>query len=171
MRSKKLSYFVIGVSAVFYFASLSCSSANLPAELRSPDGNIVLQFNLTEKSEPSYNIVCKNYPIIKESRLGFEFLDIDPLNHNLKAENIKRKTHNETYSVIYGTEKEISDHYNEMTLALKEQGDSQRKFDLVFRAYDDGVAFRYVLKDLGSVDQVASSKEKTEFEFADDDSA
>ena len=130
MKSKKLGYFVVIILALFCFGYFSCSSVNLPVELKSPDGDIVLQFKLTENGEPNYSVVFKNNPIIKESRLGFQFIDRDPFAQNLKVKNIKTSTHSETYSMVYGSEKEIKNHYNEMILSLKEL-DSQRKYDLV----------------------------------------
>src|SRR5439155_6027365 len=42
----------------------------------------------------------------------------------------------------------VRDHYNQLTVHLEERGaqtSARRRLDIVFRAYDSGVAFRYVL--------------------------
>ena len=59
----------------------------------------------------------------------------------------------------------MRDHYNELSLTLKE-GD--RTFGIVARAYDDGVAFRYVLPKQPGIDSFTVTREATEFTFADD---
>jgi hypothetical protein len=60
----------------------------------------------------------------------------------------------------------VRDHYNELTLTLKE-GD--RTFGVVARAYDDGVAFRLVLPKQPGMDSFTVTRDATEFTFADDD--
>jgi len=57
------------------------------------------------------------------------------------------------------------DRYNEMTLHLVESEAPRRQVELVFRAYDDGVAFRYVLPDQEALRDFELTAERSTFRF------
>ncbi len=52
-------------------------------------------------------------------------------------------SHDETYSIPVGKTSTVRDHYNSMVVDFKDASD--RRLSIEVRAYDDGVAFRYVL--------------------------
>ncbi len=54
---------------------------------------------------------------------------------------------------------------NELTLHLQDRAAPGRRFELVFRAYDDGAAFRYVLPDNAGWEDFKLSSERGEFRF------
>jgi hypothetical protein len=54
----------------------------------------------------------------------------------------------------------------QLTLKLREAGG--REFELIFRAYNDGLAFRYVLPKVPGHDMLVVERELTEFAFASD---
>ena len=43
--------------------------------LTSPDGNLVMKFNLTKSGKPTYSLSYKGKVVIKTSALGYEFVD------------------------------------------------------------------------------------------------
>ena len=57
----------------------------------------------------------------------------------------RRERHNRVWSPLWGEYDQIRNRYNELTVDLREATAPRRKLRVVFRAYDDGVAFRYVL--------------------------
>ncbi len=66
-----------------------------------------------------------------------------------------------------GENKTHRDRYNEMTVELH-NSDDRTELCLRFRAYDDGVAFRY---ELNAPDSLTVTDELTEFRFADEETA
>ena len=58
----------------------------------------------------------------------------------------------------------MSDHFNEAVIGLVDTG--QRRFDLVLRAYDDGVALRTVIPVQPQTDGAVIAGEETGFNFA-----
>ena len=69
---------------------------------------------------------------------------------------------------MWGEYKTIRNHYNELTIDLRERVAPRRALRLVFRVFDDGVGFRYVLPRQRAIDRFAITEEDTEFNFADD---
>ncbi|MBU1620994.1 MAG: glycoside hydrolase family 97 protein [Gammaproteobacteria bacterium] len=133
--------------------------------LKSPDQQITLSLILSDKSL-SYSVNYKTKAVIKPSALGFAFKDQPQLQANLKALKVQNRSHNDSWQPVWGQRATIVDHYNEISLALTEQGANARQMQLVFRAYNDGVAFRYLLPKQPHLNKVVISDELTEFAFA-----
>jgi len=144
---------------------LSCSSYNLPVKVASPDGKVAITLALTEEGAPVYSVSYSGKEIISPSPLGIEFKTGGLLSTDLKVKSIKKASADETYEVIAGKSKQARNHYNEITVSLQEQKQPKRKIDLVFRAYDDGVAFRYVIPKQKSLQEFQILSEKSEFRF------
>lgn len=140
-------------------------------ELTSPDGAYRFTFYQRAVGEDNvqmyYTLTYKNRPVIEESKLGvlienqlFESALGVPNDtchfwcENLKLTGTERRKADETWKPVYGERAEIRDCYNEMTLKFKKgEGDGvqdggydKRKnyfMNIIVRAYDEGVAFRY----------------------------
>lgn len=133
--------------------------------LQSPDQQISLMLSLSDKSL-SYSVDYKNKAVIKASALGFTFKDQPKLQANLKVNKVQNQSHHSSWQPVWGQRASIVDHYNEISLDLSEQGDKPRQMQLVFRVYNDGVAFRYLLPKQPHLNKVVISDELTEFAFA-----
>lgn len=134
-------------------------------QLQSPDQHINLTLSLSDKSL-TYSVNYKNKAVIKPSALGFAFKDQPLLQAHLKADKVQNQSHNSSWQPVWGQRDTIVDHYNEISLDLSEQGDKARQMQLVFRVYNDGVAFRYLLPKQPHLNKVVISDELTEFAFA-----
>lgn len=134
-------------------------------QLQSPDQHINLTLSLSDKSL-TYSVNYKNKAVIKPSALGFAFKDQPLLQANLKADKVQKLSHNSSWQPVWGQRATIVDNYNEISLDLSEQGDKARQMQLVFRVYNDGVAFRYLLPKQPHLNKVVISDELTEFAFA-----
>ena len=62
----------------------------------------------------------------------------------------------------------MRDHYNQLTISLRERQSPNRCVDLIFRAYDEGVAFRYFLPQQEALKEFTLSAENTGFYFPED---
>lgn len=134
-------------------------------QLQSPDQQISLSLSLSDKSL-TYSVNYKNKAVIKSSALGFAFKDQPLLQTHLKADKVQKLSHNSIWQPVWGQRATIVDNYNEISLDLSEQGDKARQMQLVFRVYNDGVAFRYLLPKQPHLNKVVISDELTEFAFS-----
>lgn len=110
--------------------------------IQSPSKEITVQFFLTENGKPTYSVSYKNKPVILDSNLGVKLKDGSDLTSNFTILDTKTATFNETWHPVLGEQSNIVNHYNEMSVALI-QPLSSKKMTLIFRVFDEGVAFRY----------------------------
>ena len=133
----------------------------------SPDGRIEAVLALTA-GRPVYSISHDGRPVIQPSTLGFRFKDDPPLLEGFVIDAVERATIDETWKPVWGSSSEIRNHCNELAVRLKEEGGQGRVMTVVFRVFDDGVGFRYLLPEqprLGAFDIVS---EETTFRLAGD---
>lgn len=96
-------------------------------------------------------------------------MDIRPgglLAEGLKVADTSRRTGDQTYAIIAGKSASGRDHFNEVTIALQEKRSPGRRIELIFRAYDDGVAFRYAIPKQDALEELDVIAERSEFRFA-----
>jgi alpha-glucosidase len=124
-------------------------------KLQSPSATTLIEFR-TEGDKLLYRLKYQNKNITGWSRLGLQ------LNKGAEAVSItavKRKTNRDSFKWRLGEDDVITNNYNELILKCK----APSPFNLIARAYDGSVAFRYELPaatNLGSI-----RKELTEFNF------
>ena len=137
--------------------------------LKSPDGNIVLDFEL-DNGVPVYKVDYKGRPVIKESKLGLELKSGKNLIDGFRLAGSETSTFDETWKPVWGEVKEIRNHYNELEVTL-EQPSTDRRMIIRFRVFDDGVGFRYEFPDQPNLDYFVIKEEKTQFAMAGDHTA
>ncbi len=136
-------------------------------ELKSPDGNIVFKLNLKDSS-PSYSLSYKNNLLIENSFLN---LDLDGLGM-LNAASMEKapvfKEVKENYELFVGKASKVSNHYRQATIYLQDGKNKDYHFSLEVRAFNDGLAFRYVLPKLSNHSSFTLLDEQTQFRFMSD---
>lgn len=137
----------------------------------SPDGSIVVELSTDNDGRPAYAVSRKGQPVISSSRLGFLLLDAPKFERNIEIMQPRTRTFDETWEQPWGERRFIRNHYNELTVTLKEKAKPFRSFDVVFRVFDDGVGFRYRFPKQAGLEQVKISEELTEFALARDATA
>lgn len=160
-----------------------------PATLESPDGQLQLQFDLSDQGTPTYSLSFKGRPVIRDSRLGFEIrgdlnvsqIEIDSLGRILKRDahpcfslhdrfekiDEHRGSFDETWRPVWGEEEQIRNHYNEWTVDLR-QKESGQEMSIRFRLYDDGLGFRYEFPAQKGFEYFVIREELTQFAMAED---
>ncbi len=138
-------------------------------ELKSPDGNVVLQFEVKE-GVPVYQLSYNNQAVIKESRLGLELKDVEDLLEDFVLENTERSAFDETWEPVWGEWKSIRNHYNEMAVTLN-QTTTNRKMTVRFRLFNDGVGFRYEFPEQDELIYFVVAEERTQFAMTGDHTA
>jgi alpha-glucosidase len=140
------------------------------ASITSPDGANRVTFVL-EDGEPTYRVDRATLPVIERSRLGFVLQDLPPLAADFRVVEFTERTSDETWTQVWGERKHVRDHYNELRVALEETTPLARRMDVVFRAFDDGIGFRYEIPAQPNLDAFHIMDELTEFGFAGDHEA
>ena len=130
----------------------------------SPDGKIQLAIIQTDAGELTYQLSVKRKQVIDASALGFK--TEDGLTFPFRGWKMGKVTRNKVNSVwkpLWGKRAVVPDKYNEMKLSFVNEAKSSDALEVVARAYNEGVAFRYV-----SPQDAGSALELTTFNFAGD---
>ena len=160
MRSVALFLLLLAPSA---FCQVSPS-----LHLNSPRGNISIDFRLDPEGAPQWRVSGSGGVLLTWSRLGLTLDKGRPLTSGFTLVDSSVTEHDETYPVVAGKTKLARDYFRELRVTLRESASPQRQLELVFRAYNDGVAFRYVLPVQPSVTAFGIIQENTQFHFAED---
>ena len=129
--------------------------------ISSPSGDIVLNADVID-GVPMYSVTYKDKVVIKPSKLGIELSDCPDMMDGFKLVSSKISSFDETWEPVWGENREIRNHYNELLLKL-DQPANYRKMDLRFRVYDDGVGFRYEFPQDGALSYFVIKDEHTQF--------
>lgn len=151
------------ISLLFLF-SIKGSFAQ---SIQSPSKAIALQFELSENGNPNYTVTYKNKPIILKSFLGLKLKEGVDLTSNFRVEDAKVSTFNETWKPVLGEQSTIENHYNQLIVSLQ-QPNSKIKMNIIFRVFDEGVAFRYDFPKQKDLNYFIISDEKSEFNLTAD---
>jgi alpha-glucosidase len=133
----------------------------------SPNGQVAIRVDTTDKGVPRYEVRFHDRVAIAPSPLGLALAE-QPLQDGFVQAGVTRSGSDTTWRMVAGKAAVASDHYNELAVVLKESRAPGRRLELVFRAYDDGAAFRYRLPPQPGLDVVAIRAELTQFNFAGD---
>ena len=140
-------------------------------ELKSPNGALIMQFLLEDGGKPTYQLSYKNQEVIKPSHLGLELKDDEKsLINGFEIADTKTSTFDETWQPVWGEEKDIRNHYNELKITLK-QNKTDRFIVIRFRLFDDGLGFRYEFPQQDNLVYFVIKEERTQFAMAGDHTA
>ncbi|MGV1011667.1 MAG: glycoside hydrolase family 97 protein [Flavobacterium sp.] len=128
----------------------------------SPSKNISLDFKLSSDGKPTYSVNYKNQSIVKESTLAILLKGLPALDANFRIDSIGHHKINETWQPVLGEQSNIKNNYNQMTVALS-QPSTKRKINIIFRVFDEGVAFRYEFPKQEKLNYFIISDEKSQF--------
>lgn len=151
----------------------------LAQQVKSPNGNVVVSFSLTDNGVPTYQVSYKGKAVIKPSHLG---LELTPSKHDgIKAEDTnlmngfkvtktETSTFKETWKPVWGETNSILNHYNEMAVSLTQEHPN-RTIIIRFRVYNDGMGLRYEFPRQNNLSYFIIKDEHTQFAMAGDHTA
>jgi alpha-glucosidase len=145
--------------------STTAACAQQPVEVTSPDERTVVTVETTD-GVLTYRIDRDGRQLLLPSRLGFVFTDGPPLQEGLRITGSRRASADTTWEQPWGEVAQVRDHHNELAVSVEESDAPGRRFEVVFRVFDDGLGFRYVLPEPPALDSFAIQEELTEFSFA-----
>lgn len=161
-------FIIITVIAVFVLATGVFAKGHDQGDesvVTSPDGRIKVRFIL-DKGVPHYSVSYGDTVLIRPSSLGFHFKEKKPLDDNFKIIDVRRNVFYNTWRPVWGQTSKITNYYNELVIYLKEEVPPYRKMNLVFRVYNDGVGFRYIIPGQESLETINIMSEDTEFRLS-----
>ena len=138
------------------FIAVSASAAPKTYELKSPDGR--LKVKVEAGSGINYTLTHESDVLLDQSYVGMYMTDGTAYGENAKVVGTSKRSVSQTLETVMYKKDEVKDVFNELTLKFKE-------FSLVFRAYDDGMAYRFVSR---SKKPFVVKDELAQFNFAQD---
>ncbi|MGB3777329.1 MAG: glycoside hydrolase family 97 N-terminal domain-containing protein, partial [Tunicatimonas sp.] len=149
-------------------AACTPSSSEKMATLESPSLINTINFSLNPEGTPTYTVTHRGDTVIQPSTLGFEFQGQPALSAGLEVIDTETNSADETWEMPWGEQREVRNHYHELRVHLQETAAPNRRLDVIFRAYDDGVAFRYHFLEQDGVDSLIITDERTQFALTGD---
>ncbi|HKS95638.1 MAG TPA: glycoside hydrolase family 97 protein, partial [Terriglobia bacterium] len=138
----------------------------------SPDRNLSLTFSLKSLRRPYalgerayYRVTYKGRVVLTDSPLGLELYGAPPLDHDFRVTSSGIETHDSSWRDRINDNLVVRDRYNQLTVHLEEREAPRRRLDLVFRAYDEGIALRYFLPGQPGIGRFTLASEDTGFYF------
>jgi alpha-glucosidase len=151
-------------------AIVAAGPALLPAQptlrVASPDGKNVVTISVRD-GNLWYSVDREGQAVLLPSRLGFEFRGAPPLGDSVRIADSARTKADETWTQPWGEVARVRDQHNELRVTAEETSARRRRFVVAFRAFDDGIGFRYELPAQPGLTDFEIMDERTEFTFAE----
>ena len=159
-------------------------------ELKSPNGNFVMDFSLSKDGKPTYQLKYKGKDVVKPSHLGFEFKtkhkemdfavqdrvedekakDIANFLSGFKIIDTKTSTFDETWKPVWGEVEKIRNNFNELAVTVS-QPNTDRQMIIRFRLFNEGLGFRYEFPEQKNLKYFVIKEEHSQFAMAGDHTA
>ncbi len=155
--------------AIFLVVFVGCNTKGKQVNLvTSPSSNISIEFLLKNDGSPNYIVKHKDNIVIDTSKMGFDFKDQLPFLNGFKIIETKSNTVNEDWEMPWGEQRIVNNNYNELVVKLEEEGAANRKLNIYFKAYNDGIGFRYEFPKQEKLDSLIIIDENTQFKLKGD---
>ncbi|MCA9046604.1 MAG: glycoside hydrolase family 97 N-terminal domain-containing protein, partial [Planctomycetaceae bacterium] len=132
----------------------------------SSNQQLVLTFRLGDSGEPQFDVTFRGRRQVSGA-CGLQFKDSPPLRDSLKVVRADQIKHDETYAVPVGKTSESRDEHHELAILLEETKGDRRQIRLLFRAFNDGIAFRYDIPEQPTLSDFVLTEELTQLTFQD----
>jgi alpha-glucosidase len=175
----KTKTFRFALCALVTVIAAACSAGRGPAAgelaVTSPDGSLTISLAAAAKPQPygpgdrlCYRVAYKGTPVLDDSPLELVFTDAPPLGRGLRVMSAARRSNDSSWENAFGAQRTVPDRYNEIVVSFEENAPPGRKLEVVLRAYDEGVALRYVVPEQPTMAELHLAEENTGFYFAHD---
>lgn len=163
---------LVGLALVLTAGTAGVASAGPAAaaatKVSSPDGRLTVGVT-TQDGQLRYWVRRDGRTVVLPSALGLRLTDGSTLGTGVTVSGTTTRARNTTWRPVWGADALVRDHHRELTVGLRQAGG--RVFDLIVRAYDDGVALRYSVPRQDGLPTLEIVDEVTEFALAGDPDA
>lgn len=140
------------LSGMLLFACFVLGAGTAPAvadvTITSPDGAIETIVSVDGSNQLQYRVNREGLTVLEDGRLGITVDGVD-LGTNATALSASAPVEVNTTYPFRGNKPLATDHYNEVVLDASRTGAGDGALSMIWRVYDDGVAFRYVIPGAG----------------------
>lgn len=155
----------------------------LVTTLTSPDGQLAMSFSVQPSATLGengsgnlmYSVAFHGKHVMDDSAMGLELDDSTPLGSNVTITGTEPGSGVDDYSLANTKVSHVHDAYHSLLVHVMEPnaqgGSGGRTMTVEARAYNNGVAFRYVLDRQPAIPSLHLRGESTEFRFSEDDTA
>lgn len=132
----------------------------------SPDGHVVVIFELTDEGMPTYALALEGQPLLQSSPLGLVTTlarwdrDLEVVDEGTVA------SVEEHYRLVHGKQSDV--HYRANRRVVRLADAEGQVLEVIFQVSDDGLAFQYRIPEQAGADRVTAERELTGFRFATD---
>ncbi len=161
------SYFRNIIRGMLALSLLSYGTLAFAADvLTSPDGHLQVTVGI-KGGKPFYSVSRDGKLVVNRSYLGFTLHD-GTLDNHFKIVGRSRDSKNETWTQPWGEDRVVNNHYNELKVRLQQTDKRQRQLNIVFRAFNDGIGFRYEFPKQRNLDNFQIMEEMTQIAMPTD---
>ncbi|HTX22034.1 MAG TPA: glycoside hydrolase family 97 protein [Candidatus Aquilonibacter sp.] len=169
----------------FLFAATVVFSQTNQTSVTSPDGRLTITFQTATNTTSGdaarrtlspqyqaapgggqlvYTVSFQGKTVFEPSALALDLQGQKPeLGQNVKLVNASASQGDDDYTLFHGKTSHVNDHYNALQLEFSETAVPGRKLIIEARAYNDAVAFRYLVPAQTGLHDFRLVKEDTEF--------
>ncbi len=159
----RTSIFAAVLTAVFVAPAFSQA---LPVTVRSPDTRISVRIAQNPAGQLVYSIERKGETVIAASSLRLRFAEGDV--SGVDVRQVWPRSVDQVRPLVATKAAEARDRFNEIRIDVAPRSRALRAMQWIFRAYDDGVAFRFVVPADAGLATLSVNSEDTEFAFGAD---
>lgn len=164
----------IAALLVAAFASVLMAQTSA-ASVSSPDHKLTMQFAVVREGGQAsdagrlvYSLSFEGKPLLTDSGLSLALAGEPPLGDDVRLARTETGSGVDDYSEVTGKTSHVHDAWNSLSVQVTDTGDPGRSMTIEARAYDSGVAFRYLLPQGTAPRHFSLNEEHTEFNFDQD---
>lgn len=156
------------IAALLCFGgTISLHSQSL--SVSSPGGGVQFTFTVDSAGDQhgilSYSLSYRGKDVVLKSRLGIITADLPRWINGFALVRQTRQSVDETWRPVYGERSTVTNRYNECTIDLIKDRDTNRTLQVIVRVYDEGAAFCYSFPENLSTSVIHIKDEQSEFTF------
>jgi hypothetical protein len=136
--------------------------------IKSPNALVTVQVFLTLSGQPGYRVLFNGQAVIDTSFLGFDLKDQPSLAKGFEVIGSEHTELDEIWEMPWGEKRTVHNQYKSLILKLQEAKAPNRKLDLHFKVYNDGMGFRYEFPEQENLKEVVILDENTTFRLTGD---
>jgi alpha-glucosidase len=148
-----------------FIGTLSAQKQKPAVEVISPNTKIKFVLKIINQAV-QYEVFFENNSIITPSKLSLDFLENGQFGEDVVIKKSKIQEKKENYTLVVGKVKQVQSVYNEALIEFQETKKSKRKINIIIRAYDDALAFRYEFPKQGNESSWTLTNENSTFNLS-----
>jgi alpha-glucosidase len=157
----------MGLAVMQTTSSANAENPKTSSSVTSPDGSIRLVFALVEGA-PTYRVEKGSRVVLRSSKLGFKLRGGPSLHDQFETAKVAHDQVDRSWTQVWGECQKVRDRHNQMRVSLAGVSDAERRLDIVFRVFDDGISLRYEIPRQSGLGAIEIDEELTEFRMTAD---